>query len=60
MSIIEIYYPAKCKDCKHLEVFYIGKLKRHRCSNPKQEDEWKKVGLPAKTKACELFEFKYT
>lgn len=56
MTVIKIIYPAKCKDCKHLEVFYIGKLKRHRCGNTTQKSEWKKLGLPAKTKACELFQ----
>ena len=37
MAIIEIIYPAKCKDCKFIEVKFFRKMKRHICTNPESE-----------------------
>ena len=33
--ITTITYDAKCKDCIFIKQWYIGKMKRHICTNPK-------------------------
>ena len=32
MGVITYTRCAKCKDCDNLKYFYIGRLKRHKCS----------------------------
>lgn len=34
MAIISITYPARCKDCKFLYKYPVGKRKYSRCDNP--------------------------
>jgi len=41
MTVISITRDAKCKDCKFLFRYNIGKMVRHRCSNP-DSDEFEK------------------
>ena len=54
MSIVEIKYEAKCKDCKHYYSNWKGKRKRYFCGNPKSPFN----GSIAKSeKACRKFEF---
>ena len=54
MSIIEIYYKAKCKHCKHLFSYRKGKLKRHSCGNFNSEFHEQERTL--KDKICDKFE----
>lgn len=37
MAIIEMKYPAKCKDCKYIQSKTFGRAKRNICTNPKSE-----------------------
>lgn len=37
MTIITWTRPAKCKDCKFIKRYMVGKSKRSICTNPKSE-----------------------
>lgn len=56
MAIVEIIYPAKCKDCKHLKNYYSHLIhkRRNKCNNPESSLFDQNVRL--RDKACPKFE----
>lgn len=64
MSVIKIFYEAKCKDCKFMKYFKsfkkneeISKREFAKCINGEYEGCGKPLTL--KTKACLRFSYKY-
>lgn len=59
MTVIEIIYPAKCKDCKYFTQKVVGKKLVSRCARLGTEDlqNTTPVGwsVTLKTKACKEF-----
>lgn len=53
MSIVDIHYDAKCRDCKHFLMKYMsGNRTEYKCALTKKRISQKKL-------ACENFEYKF-
>lgn len=54
MAVVTYTRPARCEDCKFIKSFYVGKKKKHTCTNTESE-MWTSI-ITKKDLVCKMWE----